>query len=193
MSGGSEGGSDCGVDSLTEDNIKEEGFELFKTGMIRRLSPSHYVVKSQSANGWHLVELKDGVWTCDCSLSGVPCVHVYAMQLHRYGSKTNEDESDQLHVKCRYCSSIDVAGCGFRYSAKGIARRYFCRDCHRKFSIPYVQSNPNKPNELSWLLNEVGFLLGKLNETVSRINSKLDSASPVPIDENHIQDTCIRS
>jgi hypothetical protein len=162
---------------LSEDPIRERGFELFKTGMIRRLSPNYYVVKAQSATGWNLVELKDGVWTCDCNPSGISCVHVYATQLHRYGSKANDEPSDESHVKCRYCSSIDVAGCGFRYNARGIARRYFCRDCHRKFSIPYVESNPHKPNELTWLLNEVGFLLTRLNEAVSRVNSKLDSAA----------------
>ena len=160
---------------MTEENIREEGFELFKTGTMRRLSPTHYVVKAQSASGWTLVELKDGVWVCDCDPAGSPCVHVYATQLHRYGSRA-EERSDESHVKCRYCSSIDVAGCGFRYGARGIARRYFCRDCHRKFSIPYVENSAQKPNELAWLLNEIGFLLSRLNETVSRINSKLDSA-----------------
>ena len=161
---------------MSEENIRENGFEFFKTGTVRRLSPSLYVVKAQPANGWNLVELKDGAWTCDCNPNGNPCAHVYATQLHRYGSKAEEQVQDEPHVKCRYCSSIDVAGCGFRYNARGIARRYFCRDCHRKFSIPYVQSNPSKPKELAWLLNEVGFLLARLNEVVSRLNSKLDSA-----------------
>jgi hypothetical protein len=161
-------------DSLSEENIREQGFELFKTGTVRRLSPTHYVAKALSAIGWNLIELKDGVWVCDCNPTGAPCAHVYATQLDRYSSKAKEETSDESHVKCRYCSSIDVAGCGFRYGARGISRRYFCRDCHRKFSIPYVQSNPNKPNELAWLLNEIGFLLAKLNEVVSRVNSKLD-------------------
>jgi hypothetical protein len=157
---------------MAEDSIREQGFELFKTGTVRRLSPTHYVVRAQTTTGWNLVELKDGAWTCDCNPTGSPCAHVYATQLHRYGSK-GEQTSDEPHLKCRYCSSIDVAGCGFRYNARGIARRYFCRDCQRKFSIPYLQSNSNKPNELAWLLNEIGFLLTKLNETVSRVNSKL--------------------
>jgi hypothetical protein len=61
---------------LSEESIKEEGFEIFKNGTIGRLSPTHYVVKAQSANGWNLVELKDGVWTCDCNPTGKVCVHV---------------------------------------------------------------------------------------------------------------------
>ena len=159
---------------MTEDPIREQGFELFKTGTVRRLSPAHYVVKAQLATGWNLVELKDGAWTCDCNPNGAPCAHVYATQLHRYGSKAEEQAPDEQHVKCRYCSSIDVARCGFRYNARGIARRYFCRDCHRKFSVPYVEANGHKPNEVAWLLNEIGFLLTKLNEVVSRINCRLN-------------------
>jgi hypothetical protein len=172
---GPEDNSTSGCNALREDPIRERGFELLKTGTVRRLSASHYVVKAQSATGWNLVELKDGAWTCDCNPTGTPCAHVYAMQLHRYGFKAEEQTSDESHIKCRYYSSIDVAGCGFRYGARGIARRYFCRECHRKFSIPYVQSNPNKPNELAWLLNEVGFLLTRLNEVVSRLNSTFES------------------
>jgi hypothetical protein len=162
---------------LSEENIREQGFELFKTGTVRRLSLTHYVAKAHSAIGWNLIELKDGVWVCDCNPTGTPCVHVYATQLDRYASKTKEETLDEAHVKCRYCSSIDIAGCGFRYSARGISRRYFCRDCHRKFSIPYVESKSCKPSELAWLLNEIGFLLTKLNEVVSRVNSKLDSSN----------------
>jgi hypothetical protein len=161
---------------LSEENLREKGFELFKTGTVRRLSPTYYVVKAQSAIGWNLVELKDGTWVCDCNPNGSTCVHVYATQLCRYVSRSEEETPDESHLKCRYCSSIDVAGCGFRYGARGISRRYLCRDCHRKFSIQYVESASRKPTELTWLLNEVGFLLTKLNEAVSRIDSKLDSA-----------------
>lgn len=161
--------------ALSEESIREEGFALFKNGIIRRLSPTHYVVKSQSANGWNLVELKNGVWTCDCNPISTPCVHVYSTKLHRYASR-EKDELDESHLKCRYCSSLDIAGCGFRYGARGISRRYFCRDCQRKFSIPYVHASPdNKPNELAWLLNEVGMLITRLTELLSQMNLELES------------------
>lgn len=162
---------------MSEESIREEGFTIFKNGTVRRLSPTHYVVKPQTANGWHLVELKDGAWTCDCNFEGKPCAHVYSTQLHRYASRQAQEEPDESHLKCRYCGSIDVAGCGFRYGARGISRRYLCRDCQRKFSIPYVQANPdNEPNELAWLLNEVGMLMTRLTALISRLNLKLDSA-----------------
>jgi hypothetical protein len=165
-----------GGSALSEETTREEGFVIFKNGTLRRLSPTHYIVKSQSASGWNLVELKDGVWTCDCNLVGTPCAHVYSTRLHRYTSRQESEEPGESHLKCRHCSSIDVAGCGFRYGARGISRRYYCRDCQRKFSIPYVDaSHDNRPNELAWLLNEVGMLTTKLTELIALLNSKLDS------------------
>ncbi|MGA2783760.1 MAG: hypothetical protein ABSF09_03570 [Candidatus Bathyarchaeia archaeon] len=161
---------------MSEESIREEGFGVFKNGTLRRLSPTHYLVKSQAANGWHLVELKDGVWACDCNSDGTSCPHAYATQLHRYASKQKHEELDEAHLKCRYCGSLDIAGCGFRYGARGISRRYLCRDCQRKFSVPYVETKPNdKPNELIWLLNEVGMLITRLNELISAMNIRLDS------------------
>ena len=161
---------------MSEENIRDEGFDIFKNGTVRRLSTNHYVVKTQSANGWNLVELKDGIWTCDCNPTSKPCPHVYSTQLHRYASREREQEQDETHLKCRYCSSIDIASCGFRYGARGIARRYFCRDCQRKFSIPYVHANhDNKPNELAWLLNELGMLITRLNQLISQLDMKLDA------------------
>jgi hypothetical protein len=166
---------------LSEESIREEGFELFKTGTVRRLSPTHYIVKAQSAIGWNLVELKNGVWTCDCNPTGKPCVHEYSTQLYRYASKEKAQELDESHLKCRYCGSIDIAGCGFRYGARGISRRYFCRDCQRKFSIPYVNTSPdNKPNELAWLVNEVSMLMVKLTELILQMTSKLYSTDFSP-------------
>jgi hypothetical protein len=97
---------------LTEDAVREQGFEIFKNGTVRRLSPTHYVVKTKSASAWNLVELKDGVWTCDCNSDGSPCPHAYSTQIHRFASKQTEQELDESHLKCRYCPSIDIASCG---------------------------------------------------------------------------------
>jgi hypothetical protein len=44
-------------------------------------------------------------------------------------------ETDQTSLKCRYCGSPDVRGCGFRYNARGIVKRYLCLDCER--NSPY--------------------------------------------------------
>ncbi len=160
---------------MTEDTLREEGFTIFKNGSLRRLSPTHYVVRSPESNGWHLIELKEGKWICDCVVDGATCPHLYAAQFHRYGSREKQKGFDEAHLKCRYCSSIDIAGCGFRYGARGISRRFVCHDCLRKFSIPYTNiSAESKPQELAWLLNQVGQLTTKLTDLLREINAKLE-------------------
>jgi hypothetical protein len=160
---------------MFEDKVREEGFEIFKKGLVRRLSPTHYVAKTPTAEAWQLVEIKHGKWTCDCGGGTDQCAHLYATQLHRSTSKLESEPPDEGNLKCRYCGSPDIARCGFRYNARGIARRYFCHDCQRKFSVPHFQSSStSQPSELVWLLNEVGMLTGKLTEMLSDLNSKLE-------------------
>ncbi len=164
-----------GSDKLSEETLREEGFAIFRTGSLRRLSSTHYVVKSQEGNGWHLVELKDGIWMCDCKAAGATCAHLCATQFHRYASKENQEDPDEAHLKCRYCGSIDIAGCGFRYGARGISRRFVCHDCLRKFSIPYTNTSAeSKPQELTWLLNQLGQLTSKLTDLLQEMNMKLE-------------------
>lgn len=161
---------------LNEDTPREEGFAIFKNGLLRRLSPTHYVVKTEKSSRWNLIELKDGKWACDCNASGATCPHVCATQFHRYASKERSEELDEAHLKCRYCSSIDIAGCGFRYGARGISRRFICHDCLRKFSIPYTNnSSESKPQELTWLLNQVGQLTATLTTVLQEMNAKLET------------------
>jgi hypothetical protein len=114
---------------MFEDKVRKEGFEIFKKGLVRRLSPTHYVAKTLTADAWRLVELKNGKWICDCTANDECCVHAYATQLHRSTSKFQPEQFDEEHLKCRYCGSPDVARCGFRYNARGISRRYRCNDC----------------------------------------------------------------
>ena len=153
---------------LTDHTFREEGFTIFKNGSVRRLSSTHCVVKSQ--------ELKDGKWLCDCQTDAATCPHLYAAQFHRYASKEKQDNFDEAHLKCRYCSSLDIASCGFRYGARGISKRFVCRDCLRKFSIPYTNiSTESKPQELTWLLNQVGQLTSKLMDLLQEISAKLET------------------
>ncbi len=161
---------------MNEDSLREEGFAIFKNGSLRRLSPTHYVVKSQASTGWNLVELKEGKWLCDCKANGGTCPHIFATQFQRYGSKEKPEDFDEAHLKCRYCGSVDIAGCGFRYGARGISRRFVCHDCMRKFSIPYTNTSPeSKPQEMTWLLNQVGQLTTKLTDLLQEINAKLET------------------
>jgi hypothetical protein len=71
-----------------------------------------------------------------------------------------------------------VARCGFRYNARGIARRYRCNECQRKFSIIHIVTTPDaRPSDLLWLLNEIGMLTSKLTELLAELNNRIESAS----------------
>jgi DNA-directed RNA polymerase subunit RPC12/RpoP len=161
---------------LSEDKSREEGFKIFRNGLVRRLSSTHYVAKNAANEPWCLIELREGRWDCDCKSAEPPCAHLYAAQLQRTTSRLPPDTIEETLLKCRYCSSPDITSCGFRYNARGIARRYRCNDCQRKFSIPHVQGSPGaKPSELVWLLNQLGMLTSKLTELLDELNLRLES------------------
>jgi DNA-directed RNA polymerase subunit RPC12/RpoP len=163
---------------MSEDKVRTEGFEIFKKGLVRRLSPTHYVAKTLATEAWQLVELKNGKWSCDCKTEG--CVHLYAAQVHRSTSKLQPEQVDESNLKCRYCGSPDVARCGFRYNARGISRRYRCNECQRKFSINHIPASTEaKPAEIVWLLNEIGMLTSKLTELLTELNDRMELASRI--------------
>ncbi len=92
---------------MFEDKVRDEGFEIFKKGLVRRLSSTHYIAKTASTEAWQLVELKNGKWICDCNAEG--CVHLYAAQLNRSTSKLQPEQTNESSLNCRYCGSPDVA------------------------------------------------------------------------------------
>jgi len=161
---------------LSEDKCREKGFEIFRRGLVRRLSSTHYVARNQPSDPWWLIELKDGRWSCDCGSAEQSCEHLYATHLQRTTSRLQPDSVDMTNLKCRYCGSLDLRGCGFRYNARGIARRYYCNDCQRKFSVPYIRGAAQGPSELTWVLNELGMVASKLNELLSDLDLKLSNA-----------------
>jgi len=132
--------------------------------------------------GYRIVELKDEKWICDCfhyAQSGEFCEHIYAAQLARKANRSYETEispSDEDKLKCRYCGSLDISRCGFRYNARGISRRYYCHECERKFSIRIIESQQaisNVPAEVVWLLDEIGLQMSRLNELLVQLDSRL--------------------
>lgn len=49
----------------------------------------------------------------------------------------------------------------------------------RKFSIPYTSTSAeSKPQELTWLLNQVGQLTSKLTDLLQEMNAKLETLMP---------------
>ena len=159
------------IEPIGFDETKRIGFELFTQGKVRRLAQGIYAVKMDV--GSFIAEIQEGRWKCDCDMChDESCSHIYAVQLSRLILQVPNEGVDNP-LKCRYCASPDIRGCGFRYNARGIAHRYYCNECRRKFSIKYVgQLASETPSELIWILNELGASLTRTNDLIAEINRK---------------------
>ena len=153
-----------------EISLSQKGFELLKENKVRRISPTHFLVKTDDGVGSFVVELHDGKWTCDCIPKSEECQHRYAVRLASVSTRIQEQTVDDTKLVCRYCGSPDVSRCGFRYNAYGISRRLRCNECLRKFSVKYTDTNERNPSEITWLLAEVGMVLTKLEELIERVS-----------------------
>jgi hypothetical protein len=147
--------------------LTQEGFSLYRAGKVRRLTPTQFLVKTQSEVGSFLVEVLEGDWKCECG-NPEDCAHRHAAQLT--ATATSLTQPEDLDLKCRYCGSSDISGCGYRYNAYGISKRIRCNECHRKFSIkqPQRSSLDRLPSETVWLLSEIGMVLNKLELLIEK-------------------------
>jgi len=158
--------------------LRQEGFTIYQANKIKRLSPTQFLVKTETGIGSFLVELRDGAWNCDCDPQRDDCQHRYAVRLSSNVARLVQDEAEESKLKCRYCGSPDVSRCGFRYNAYGISRRYRCNECQRKFSIKYSDGSCSSrvPSETIWLLSEISMILTKLEDLIERAGSSLSQS-----------------
>jgi transposase-like protein len=137
---------------------------------VKRINPTHFLVKTENGVGSYHVELLDRKWACDCNQD--ECKHRYSVRLAAVSSRLQKEaDIEDARIVCRYCGSPDVSRCGFRYNAYGIARRFRCNECLRKFSLKYTNANERAPSEKTWLIAEIGMVLSKLEELIARISS----------------------
>ncbi len=174
------------IDKISDNSISDEanrlGYRLFREDSVRRFNPSLFAVKREDGKGWCLVELKEGKWTCDCTPSnddGEYCPHIYAVLLssatRRISSEESSETAEERPMKCRYCASLDISRVGFRYNTRGISRRYLCNECHRKFSVSYVEPHAvlGLPSGTLWILSQVAMLTSKLNDLLRDLNDRI--------------------
>ena len=165
---------DCGELHLTDPNsLTQVGFDFYRDGKVKRLSPTQFMVKTETGVGSFLVQLEGNIWTCDCNPTLNDCSHRYAAKISASTMRPLDNQTNEVNIKCRYCGSVDISACGFRYNAYGISKRYRCNECLRKFSIKYLghSDRSQPPSEVIWLLAEIGMILTKLEdliETASR-------------------------
>jgi hypothetical protein len=172
--------------NLSEDSGGDEsakhGFEIYRASKVTRLGPNQFLVRTDSGVGSFFVERVDGGWKCDCGPGLSYCAHRHAARLCAAGSTVPLND-DAPEAKCRYCGSMDVSRCGFRYNSYGIARRYRCNECMRKFSLKYTDAafTSRLPSEMMWLLAEIGMVLNKLEDLMEGF-AKLYSTGQLPIE-----------
>jgi hypothetical protein len=167
---------------MMDEETRKKGWELFCTeDAVRRITETLSAVKTPN-DEYHLPEFKDGKWLCTCrdyDPSTEICEHIYAAQLARDTKRSYETEikrEDEANLACRYCGSPDLRKCGFRYNHHGIAHRYYCYRCERKFSIRVIDSDGKIacfPQEVVWLLDQVGRLTSRLNQLLLEVEEKL--------------------
>ena len=155
---------------MTETDYKQLGFEIYRTGKVKRISSTQFLVKMATAPGWFLAELQGSKWQCDCGTNNDVCEHVFASQLTATAARTQLETKEELSLRCRYCGSPDVSSTGYRYNAYGISRRYKCNECLRKYSIKFVEGREGRvPSETLWLLSEIGMVLNKLEDLIEKL------------------------
>ena len=151
------------------------GFQFYVNRLVRSVAQGAYAVKLETG-GSYVIENKNGHWTCDCGKSEEECPHIYAAQLLRLTNKYPQQLCEGS-LRCRYCGSPDIRGCGFRYGARGIAHRYLCNECKRKFSVKQIGTTDasKAPSELLFYLNEISSNLSRMNDLLDCVNKALAS------------------
>jgi transposase-like protein len=113
---------------------------------IKRITPSRYLVHSQSSDNWYEVRQKfDGKgWTCSCPdhiNRKVICKHLWAVHISKefrsalsYRENAIEIPQPQIEMVCYNCGSEDVIKNGQRKNRKGNTQKFCCKQCGHNWS-----------------------------------------------------------
>lgn len=105
---------------------------------IRRLTPTHFEVRSQSRPGRkYSVWVRKDRWGCSCRYNQAArrtCIHILAIRYQVGLSDRTGDDS--LPRECEECGSPRVIRFGKRYNHQGAVRRYLCKGCGHRFTLP---------------------------------------------------------
>lgn len=126
----------------------ERGVDIAVTGdSIKRLSKSHYRVRSQSRDVWYNVTRAEDadVWACSCpdfsyrlvKKEDKRCKHIIAVQtLQATYARENKIEQTEKPKLCPQCFSAEYVRCGFRIVKGDVKRqKYKCTKCGRRFIL----------------------------------------------------------
>ena len=131
----------------TDNGRKVRGLAIVaQAGMIERINSTTYKVKSQSGNGWYLVEKQGGEWRCECPdfvNRGVVCKHVFAVNYsitlrdravsQNFAPRVELTETGPL--TCDKCGSTETVRNGGRANKGGRVQRFVCKACGHRFVV----------------------------------------------------------
>jgi len=131
----------------TTNTRKIRAYSLLAHNKVNKINGFTYRVWSQSGKG-HYIVVREGLeWKCECpdfAFNHVVCKHIHAVEQYELNERNTvsfEKEGDDLCeveepvLVCKFCGSENVIKRGFRKTQKGRVRRYFCKDCKRKFVV----------------------------------------------------------
>lgn len=132
-------------------------WEMLSNGNeIKRINENAYRVKSQSGNGFYLVEKQGEDWSCKCpdfENRQLACKHIYAvyfsLNFRQHVTAKNLDlATEATEERCNACGSTHVQKWGYRYNGNGRVQRYKCIQCNHRWDAKIqgfegMRSNPH--------------------------------------------------
>jgi putative transposase len=121
---------------------KERGMQIASVeGNVKNVKDKYWKVKSQTYDGYWVVEKTEIGWKCNCPdhmHRGMKCKHIHAVEISigmREQAKPKTVLEPVIITNCPVCNSQDVRKSGIRHNKSGSIQRYLCSDCGKRFSV----------------------------------------------------------
>ena len=122
---------------------KERGTQIASVdGCVKYVKDKYWKVKSQSFDGYYIVEKTELGWQCNCpdhKFRGMKCKHIRAVGISigiREQAKPKIVLEPIVVSDCPVCNSYSIQKKGIRHNKCGVEiQKYRCLDCGKYFSI----------------------------------------------------------
>lgn len=121
---------------------KERGMQIATTeGCIKNVKDKYWKVKSQTYDGYWIVEKTEIGWKCNCPdhiYRGMKCKHIWAVEISlgmHEQAKPKRILEPVTVTTCPVCDSTNLRKDGVRHNIEYDIQRYHCLECGKRFSI----------------------------------------------------------
>lgn len=137
---------------------EERGKEIAeKGGQVIRLEDYWYNVKSQSGDGYYVVNKTSLGWRCNCpdfEKRGIRCKHQWAVlisaALRRQVKKVQIKQINPDVNSCLLCGSENIIKDGVRHNKYGDIQVFYCKDCSQHFTLNAgFEGMKNSPQDIT--------------------------------------------